>query len=108
MPVSTLYDDVRLESPIVWPAAIQVFGMPRPMNSGRVYVNGPLPLDVRPSAAIARTSASIWWAIGHAYGTAPNCGPAWLPAQMLAVLGPLPLASHHAFGPPVVFWICQA
>ena len=39
---------------------------------------------------------------------APNCGAAWLPAHGLSGSGALPLASHQAFGPPVVVSICQA
>ena len=50
----------------------------------------------------------VWPAIGQTYGIAPNCGAAWLPAHGLSGSGALPLASHQAFGPPVVVAICQA
>ncbi len=71
-------------------------------------VYGPEPLAARPSATSDSSRPCCCPAIGHAYGHAPNCGPAWLPIHGLAVLGPLPLASHQAFGPPVVVLSCQA
>ena len=56
--VLTLNELVRLLTPIVWPAATQAFGMPRPMYSGSLKVNGALlPDAVRPSAAMECTSA---------------------------------------------------
>ena len=65
-------------------------------------------MDWRPGATSDWSRVWIWPAIGQAYGTAPNSGPAWLPAHGLFGLGALPLASHQAFGPPVVVAICQA
>src|SRR5690242_12111503 len=62
----------------------------------------------RARAAIDSSRPCCWAEIGRPYGQAPNCGPAWLPIHGLLELGPLPLASHHAFGPPVVVLICQA
>ena len=109
VPEVALYDVVRLLAAMVWPAAIQVFGMPaadverlgegvRPGARGRQ----PGGRDgLHQAVLLGRRSATRT-------GQAPNSGGAWLPIHGLLGLGPLPLASHQAFGPPVVVSICHA